>query len=436
MHGERSSRSLFRSTATTVALALFLFQFVVISATVNYVMLPMAKRSADDLSALLVLSAQTWVELPPETRKDFELELISKHQFMVFEDLPPLPAREGFRPYLNLLDGALSERTGGQVSVKVTELETTWFWAEIPAGGKLIRIGFPKERLDMDPPMLLMLALVAMVVLTVVTALILARRITEPLSQLSLAAKRVGEGELPESLPHTNIKELSGLTTTFKQMAFQVRELLAGRTVMLAGISHDLRTPLARMRLAIEMLPQDTDPKQIARLQHDIEYMDKLIGEFLALSRDMQKETAEQIDITGLLQELAEDMREQGVQIVWQATGHVMRAVGPVSLRRVLSNLLGNARRYGAGSPIEMELEANETSTVVRILDRGPGIPAAESESVFRPFYRLESSRSHATGGTGLGLAIVRQLCEANGWIVELLPRVGGGTEARLKIPR
>lgn len=436
MHGEKSSRSLFRSTATTVALALLLFQFIVISATVNYVMLPMAKRSADDLSALLVLSAQTWVELPPETRKDFELELISKHQFMVFEDLPPLPAREGFLPYLNLLDSALSERTGGQVSVKVTELETTWFWAEIPAGGKLIRIGFPKERLDMDPPMMLMLALVAMVVLTLVTALILARRITEPLSQLSLAAKRVGEGELPESLPHTNIKELSGLATTFKQMAFQVRELLAGRTVMLAGISHDLRTPLARMRLAIEMLPEDADPKLIARLQHDIEYMDKLIGEFLALSRDMQKETTEEIDIPGLLQELADDLRLQGAKVEWAPIGHVLCVAGPVSLRRVLSNLLGNAHRYGAGNPIVIELESNEGSIVIRILDRGPGIPASELEQVFRPFYRLESSRNHETGGTGLGLAIARQLCDANGWVIELLARSGGGIEARLKIPR
>jgi len=174
----------------------------------------------------------------------------------------------------------------------------------------------------------------------------------------------------------------------------------------------------------------------VARLQHDIEYMDKLISEFLALSRDMQKETAEQIDITGLLQELAEDLREQGAQIEWQPQGHVMRSVGPVSLRRVLSNLLGNAHRYGAGSLIEMELEANDTFTVVCILDRGPGIPVSESENVFHPFYRLESSRNKATGGTGLGLAIARQLCDANGWIVELLPRSGGGTEARLSIPQ
>lgn len=435
MRSFKTPRSLFRSTATTVAVALLIFQFILIAATVNYVMLPMAKRSADDLSALLVLSAQTWVELPPETRKDFELELIQKHQFMLFEDMPPLPPRSDLLPYLSLLDSALSARTGELVSVKVTKLETTWFWAEIHTGGKLIRIGFPKERLDMDPPMMLMLALTAMVVLTLFTALILARRITKPLSQFTLAAQRIGEGGFPEPLPETHIKELAGLAQTFNRMAFQVREHLANRTVMLAGISHDLRTPLSRMRLAIEMLPEGSDPKLIARLQHDIEYMNQLIGEFLALSRDMQKEATEQVDITGLLQELADDARAEGAQVEWQPREHVLRPVGPTSLRRVLTNLLGNAQRYGKGSPIGIEVQSNDMSTVIRIMDRGPGIPARELESVFRPFYRLESSRSNTTGGSGLGLAIARQLCDANGWKIELLPRTGGGMEACLSIP-
>jgi two-component system osmolarity sensor histidine kinase EnvZ len=428
-------QSLFRSTASTLAAALLIFQFVLIAVTVNYVMLPMAKRSAEDLSALLVLSAQTWMELPPDTRKDFELELIQKHQFMLFEDQPPLPPRSDFLPYLSLLDSALSARTGNPVSIKVTKLETTWFWAEIHAGGKLIRIGFPKERLDMDPPMMLILALTAMVVLTLLTALILARRITKPLSQFSMAAQRIGEGGFPEPLPETHIKELAGLAQTFNQMAFQVREHMANRTVMLAGISHDLRTPLARMRLAIEMLPQATDPKLIARLQNDIEYMNQLIGEFLALSRDMQKEAVEQIDIAGLLQELVEDLRQEGAQIDWLPQEHVLRSVGPASLRRILSNLLGNAHRYGEGHPIEICLESDKEATVIRILDRGPGIPAPELENVFRPFYRLESSRSPATGGSGLGLAIARQLSDANGWKLALLPRSGGGLEAQLFIP-
>ncbi|MBI5006972.1 MAG: HAMP domain-containing protein [Nitrosomonadales bacterium] len=431
----RAPRSLFRSTATTVAAVLLLFQLILIAATVYYVMLPMARRSADDLAALLVLSAQTWVELPPETREDFELELVRKHQFILFEDSTPLPPREIFLPYLSLLDSALTTRTGEDISIKMTEFETVWFWAEIHTGGRMIRIGFPKERLDMDPPRMLLLALAATVILTLLTALILARRITRPLAHFSRAAKRIGAGDIPESFPETSISELSGLATTFNQLALQVRELLANRTTMLAGISHDLRTPLARMRLAIEMLPANTDPKLVARLQHDIDEMNQLVGEFLALSRELQKETPQQIDLASLLAELAENARDAGAQVEYRSTGDAKVSAGPMSLRRILNNLIGNAVRYGSNAMVTITLDMQEDATVIGILDRGPGIPAHEVENVFHPFYRLEASRSNTTGGSGLGLAIARQLADANSWKVELLPRQGGGTEARLTIP-
>ena len=428
------SRSLFRSTATTVAGVLLVFQLILIAATVKFVMLPMAKRSADDLAALLVLSAQTWVELPPETRKDFELELVHKHQFMLFDARTTLPPRTSYYPYLTLLDSALTARTGEPVSIKVTDLDTTWFWAEIHTGGKLIRIGFPKERLNTDPPTMLLLALIATVVFSLFTALVLARRVTKPLAHFSAAARRIGEGNLPESFPETGIKELSGLAATFNQMALQVRELLTNRTTMLAGISHDLRTPLARMRLAIEMLPESADPKLVARLQHDVDEMNQLIGEFLALSREIQKEPPQQIDVSLLLEELADNARSEGAQVEWRSSGSTLLSAGPMALRRILTNLLGNAIRYGADKPVTIDFTLNDDMAVIRILDRGPGIPPDELENVFRPFYRLESSRSNTTGGSGLGLAISRQLAEANGWKIELLPRPEGGTEARLTI--
>lgn len=429
-------RSLFRRTATTVAAVLMIFQLILVAATVNFVMLPMAKRSADDLSALLVLSAQTWVELPPETRKDFELELLQKHQFILFVDMPPLPPRESFWPYLTLLDSALSARTGEPISVKETKLDTTWYWAEMHMGGELIRIGFPKERLDTDPPATVILALIAMVMLTLLTALILARRITKPLAQLSLAAEKIGEGKIPEALPESGIRELAGLAQTFNQMALKLQQLLANRTTMLAGISHDLRTPLARMNVAIEMLPEDTNPDLISRLRHDIESMNQLIGEFLLLSRDDQHKPVELIDVNRLLDWLVEDAIDRGAEVIWRSGEQRFVSANAMLLRRVLENLLGNAIRYGRGKPLEVVLDQNDQNVMVRILDSGTGIPPEEVENVFRPFYRLESSRSAKAGGSGLGLAIVRQIADASGWTVELLPRFGGGTEARLTIPR
>lgn len=435
MHLPEKSRSLFRSTASTVAAALLIFQFVLIAATVNYVVLPMAQRSADDLAAIIILSAKTWVELPPETRKDFELELLRQHQLMLFHDVSPLPPRTAFLPYLNLLDNALSARLGKPISVKVTDLETTWFWVEIPAGRKLIRIGFPKSRINTDPPMMLLLALLATIVLTLVTALILARRITRPLAQFSLAAQRIGEGNIPEPLADNGIQELSSLVTTFNRMAVQVREHLANRTTMLAGISHDLRTPLARMRLAIEMLPETVGPRMIERLQRDIDSMNVLIGEFLVLSRDLQKETPEQINLKQMLHALAEDAAVEGIRIDCDAQADLIIPAGPVSLHRVLLNLISNAARYGGGKPVQIESRLSRDAVVIRIMDRGPGIPPHEVGKVFRPFYRVESSRNDSTGGSGLGLAIVRQLTEANGWEIELRARAGGGTEVILRIP-
>jgi two-component system osmolarity sensor histidine kinase EnvZ len=381
------------------------------------------------------LSAQTWLELPPETRPDFELELAHKHQFVLFEDVSPLPPRDGFLPYLNLLDSALSARTGETVSIKMTELATTWFWAEFHTGGKLIRIGFPKERLDMDPPMMLFLALIATTVLTLLTALILARRITKPLESFTLAARRIGEGDIPESLPETGIRELSGLAATFNRMALQVRELISNRTTLLAGISHDLRTPLARMNLALELLPDNTDPKLVARLRHDVEEMNQLIGEFLVLSRELQKGPQLPIDLNTLLDELANNAGIGGYPVEWHSRERLSVTADLMALRRILTNLIGNAVRYTEGKPVQITLTSTDNRAVISILDRGPGIPEQELENVFHPFYRLETSRSASTGGSGLGLAIARQLADANGWKIELLPRNSGGTEARVTLP-
>ncbi|MHB1115439.1 ATP-binding protein [Sideroxydans sp.] len=427
--------SLFYGTVRTVAAALLVFQIFLIAATVHYVMLPMAKRSADDLASLLILSAKTWVELPPETRKDFELELIREHQFMLFEDVSPLAERTIPLPYLALLDDALSARLGEAVSVKMTDLDTTWFWADIPAGGKLIRIGFPKSRLHTDPPTMLLLALIATVLLSLLTAYILARRITRPLAHFSQAARRIGAGNIPEDMPENRVQELTELAATFNQMALQVRELLANRTTLLAGISHDLRTPLARMLLAVEMLPDNSDTKTVERLRRDIEDMNGLIGEFLTLSRDLQQEAAEKIELEEMLREMAEEKHAQGAQVACHVQPGLTVRAGPLALHRVLQNLLGNALRYSEGKPVQIEAQQKENEAVIEILDRGPGIPPHEMEKVFRPFYRIESSRNADTGGSGLGLAIVQQLCTANGWQVALHARDGGGTVAELRLP-
>jgi two-component system osmolarity sensor histidine kinase EnvZ len=426
--------TLFRSTALTVASALIILQLVTFGASAYYIMLPMAKRSVDDLAALMVLSAQTWVELPPQTRQDFELELARNHNLWLIESTTPLPENVHYIPYLSLLEQALEARTGMETRTKVTEWEKTWFWVEISSGEKLISIGFPQDRLGLQSPVALLLIIAATIILTLITAVILARRITRPLQNLAEAAKHVGMGNTPATLAEDGVEELAELAHTFNNMALQVQALLANRTTLLAGISHDLRTPLARMRLAVEMLPENADPKIISRLKNDVEEMNRLIGEFLAFSRGLEKETDTNVDLNLLLQELVDNVAAEGAVVKWHPQADCVRPVGQMAMRRILTNLLSNAIRYGAGNKVELVCECGESETAIRVLDSGPGIPPEEVENVFRPFYRLESSRSTVTGGSGLGLAIAKQLADVNGWKIELLPRSSGGTEARLTI--
>lgn len=429
--------TLFGRSAITVSLAFIVFQALTVAAILTFVLVPLAKRSADDLAELIILSAQTWVELPPETRPDFEQTLARNHGLWLFTARAPLQPNTRFAPYQYLLKTALEKHVGKPVSVTVSEWNEPWLWAEIHSAGQRIQIGFPHSRIGVQPVLALLLVLGAGMLLALATALILARRITLPLAQLSLASENVGQGRTPDLLPESGPEELANVARNFNRMAVQVRDLLANRTTLLAGISHDLRTPLARMNLALEMLPGNTDPKLIHRLQHDLEQMNRLIGAFLDVSRSLGHEEKQEVDLNALIQELAEETRRSDPrsEVEYVPAPPCRTRAAPLALRRILTNLLDNAARYGAGKPVSIQWEAMQKGQVrIRILDRGPGIPEDQREAVFQPFYRIESSRNTATGGSGLGLAIARQLADSNGWKLELLPRSGGGTEALVQL--
>lgn len=425
--------SLFGRTAAILGLALLAFQIAALAVVAVTILRPMAQRSADDLAALIVLSVQTWVELPPQTRPYFERELSVHHHLLIKRVDTPLAAHADSFLNSRNIEQSLTRRTGQAIVLKAGE--NGWVWAEMRMGGHLIRIGFEQQRYGVQSP----LAAVGLVslgaLLTWLTALAMVRRISRTLARLGTAAGQVGQGQMPQPLPESGAAELVSLTRAFNRMANEVQELLANRTTLLAGISHDLRTPIARMRLALAMLPQDADPQLIGQIEHDLEEMNRLIGDFLELSRGLQAEPAQTLNLNDLLNELAEDARRSGGGVEWAAQADCIADVGPQSLRRVVSNLIENALRYGENKPITLACTGSAGGVQIRVMDRGPGIPAEQIEAVFRPFYRLETSRSKASGGSGLGLAIARQLAQANHWQLALLPRPGGGLIAELLIP-
>jgi two-component system osmolarity sensor histidine kinase EnvZ len=422
--------SLARHNAVLLALVFVVFELLVAAAVVSFVMAPMARRSADDLAGLMVLSAQTWSELPPATRPDFELELARSHLLALRAEPPRAGADEWHGPYLHFLEAALADKTGRmQHLARESRDGEDWFWTALPSGNRTIAVGFPARRVGTQPLRTLLVTAGGGLLLALLAAVWLARRTVGPLARLEKAVADVGRGEAPELLPETGPRELATLARRFNEMARQVRELLAARTTLLAGVSHDLRTPLARLRLALALLAEQPTPARIAQMEGDIEEMDRLIGRVLELARGLEREPPAEIDLRALLTDLA------GAAARLMLPAALPRLVAPpLALRRVLGNLIDNARRYGGGV-VELVAETVDGGVRIGVLDRGPGIPAGQIEAVFEPFHRVEASRNTATGGTGLGLAIVRQLAVANGWQVELRNRDGGGLEAWLGLP-
>jgi two-component system osmolarity sensor histidine kinase EnvZ len=427
--------SLVRQNALLLGLVFIVFELLAAAAVAALVMAPMARRSTDDLANLMVLSAQTWSELPPATRPDFELELARTYLLALRAEPPKLGGDERHGAYLYFLEAALAEKTGrAQHLVRETIDGEAWYWASLPSAATSLSVGFPARRVGAQPLSAIIVSSVVGLVLALLAAAWLARRSVVPLARLEQAAAQVGRGEVMELLPETGPRELATLAHRFNEMARQVRELMANRTTLLAGVSHDLRTPLARMRLALALLEEKPTPKLIARLEQDIEEMDRLIGQVLDLARGMEREAAAEIDVPALLTDLAAGTPDGRVRVRVAPQACQVQAP-PSALRRVLGNLLDNALRYGGDQPVELLAEQVGSKVRVGVLDRGPGIPAEQMNAVFQPFHRVETSRSPSTGGAGLGLAIVRQLAETHGWQVEIGPRSEGGLEAWLTLP-
>ena len=434
--GKRAS--LAQQNAVLLAMVFVVFELLAAAAVAAFVMVPMARRSADDLANLMILSAQTWSELPPETRVDFELELAKTYQLALRAEAPGQAnagSDEWHSPYLYFLEAALNEKTRQvQHLTRETIAGTGWYWRSLASGGSSLSVGFPQRRIGAQPFVAFAFTTVAGFILALLAAVWLARRSVVPLARLEAAAERVGRGEAPTQLPETGPRELAALARRFNEMATQVRELLSARTTMLAGVSHDLRTPLARMRLALALLEETPTPKLIARLENDIEEMDRLIGQVLNLARGIDREATTAIDLQCLLTDLAAGAPDGRVQV--RVTPPRCRLPAPPSaLRRVIGNLLDNALRYGGDLPVELVGEQTGERVRIGVLDCGPGIPPEQMSAVFQPFHRVETSRSPVTGGAGLGLAIVRQLADTYGWQVEIGPRANGGLEAWLTLP-
>jgi two-component system OmpR family sensor kinase len=261
-------------------------------------------------------------------------------------------------------------------------------------------------------------------------AYLFARRLAQPIAAFAQAAERLGRDP---NAPPLNLKggnELKTLASAFNEMQDRLRRYVQDRTAMIGAVAHDLRTPLTRLRFRVEGVPEPLRSKMTS----DMEQMDAMIGATMAFVRDATK-TGERrrLELSSLVQSIADEMSDTGADVIAETHGPVVIEGDPIALRRLVSNLLDNAVKFGERA--RARVYAEDSVAVIEIDDNGPGLTAADQDKVFEPFYRGEPSRSRETGGAGLGLAVVRSVARAHGGDAALENLPGGGLRARARLP-
>lgn len=259
---------------------------------------------------------------------------------------------------------------------------------------------------------------------------LLVRWLTGPLRRLVQAADRIGRGTRVE-VPQDGPEEVRRLARALDAMQARIERLVDDRTQALAAVSHDLRTPITRLRLRTGFLD---DPETQARMDEDLHEMESMIDATLAyLQGDADAGAVQLTDVGAMLSTLCDATADAGKAVAFDGPLHLDAMCRPVALRRALANLIGNAVAYGGTAAVRLTREESLLRIVIE--DDGPGIPEAELERVFEPFYRLDASRNRSTGGVGLGLTIARQAIVEQGGTLTLSNRAGGGLQALMTLP-
>ena len=292
----------------------------------------------------------------------------------------------------------------------------------------VLHVQAPRKRLYTSMIYLFVVWVAGSSVLLFTVAALFMRNQVRAIRRLSAGAEAFGLGRDAGPIRPEGAVEVRQAATAFNRMQERIRRFLVQRTEMLAGVSHDLRTPLTRLRLALAMLPQDPEyAADIAEMTADVEEMERMIGGYLAFARGEQTEQAQPVDISGVLEDVVAGARRAGATVDLAAQNGLVLKLRQDAIRRAITNLVDNARRHAAR--VALSTQSSDHSVQVMVDDNGPGIPPDRRESVFKPF------ESGTGGGTGLGLTIARDIVRAHGGDITLEDSPLGGLRARVRLP-
>jgi two-component system osmolarity sensor histidine kinase EnvZ len=287
-----------------------------------------------------------------------------------------------------------------------------------------------RERLFSSTTYIFVMWMVGTAMVLFAVATVFMRNQVRPIRRLAIAVDRFGKGrDVPDFKPEGST-EIRLAAQAFNRMRERILRSISQRTDMLAGVSHDLRTPLTRMKLQLAMLG---DGEEIADLKADVAEMEKLVDEYLAFARGESTEEVIPADLADLIDDVVSGARRNGGSITLDAGPDLTVAVRPNAFKRCLTNVVANAQRHG--ERVDVHAARRRDAIEIVVDDDGPGIPADEREEVFKPFYRREGSRNIETGGTGLGLTIARDIMRGHGGDITLEEAPQGGVRARLTLP-
>ena len=335
--------------------------------------------------------------------------------------------------FIRLLQRELNARLGDHTRIAASVDEVSGFWVSFrldDADDEEYWLVLSRDRATRDFASPWLLWGLLAVALALAVAWIIASRISRPLKAMAKSAETVGRGQKPAPLPEDGAEELSRLAVAFNTMAADLERHEKDRSEVLAGISHDLRTPLTRLRLEAEMSVADSARQAVVS---DIEQMEAVISQFMDYARTESGEAPVATDISALLAGIADRQRYVGHPLTMEIGELPETMLRPKAITRAITNLVDNAVKYGGGE-ITLAAAAVNGEIQVEISDRGPGVPPEEIERLKRPFTRLENARTNATG-TGLGLAIVERIARLHEGRLDLLPNPGGGLLVRLVLP-
>ncbi len=339
-----------------------------------------------------------------------------------FNDAKPYP----------YLEENISRELGGPAKVRVEIQDHYIIWIQPPQASK-IWVRIPLTEIEDDDIEPLIIYLSVLLVITLFAAWRFARQLVRPLEDLEAGAVAVARGHFPEALGELGSREVRRLTRTFNHMSHSIKSLIEERNLMMAGVSHDLRTPLTRIRLATEMMSSG-DEYLKESINADIDESNAIIDQFIDYIRPDEGQDLEPIDLTQLVHDTLLIYSEQGLEVDLALPQEAVRvACNPVSIRRVLNNLSSNSQRYGA-SRLHAELKDDGHWVRLRLSDDGPGIPEQDYSRVLKPFNQGNVART--VGGSGLGLAIVAKIVAQHHGTIRLGSSDLGGLLVEMRLPK